>query len=245
MGTFFSMLAGAISFLTVIPVGGKAAAPGRSAAWFPLVGAMIGAIGGGVYLVAIRAFPQALAALFTVVLWTMISGVLHEDGLADVADAVRAGRSQEKMMAVLRDSRIGTYGAVAIVLSFLLRWQALAQTGSPGIEVFIASQAVPRAAMVALAWVSRPAGTGLGLAFSSVLSTPAALAAIAQGVVAAFLCGLRPGIVIAGISYVTIRAARWYFYRRIGGVNGDCLGATEQILEILILVLFSCRACSW
>ncbi|HML15931.1 MAG TPA: adenosylcobinamide-GDP ribazoletransferase, partial [Bryobacteraceae bacterium] len=142
--------------------------------------------------------------------------------------------------------RIGTYGAVAIVLSFLLRWQAIEHlAGWPGIEIFIASQAVPRAAMVALGWVSRPAGAGLGFAFSSTLTTGAALFAIAQGILAALLCGLRPAIVIAGISYVTVRAARWYFYRRLGGVNGDCLGATEQILEILVLVLFSCRACSW
>jgi cobalamin synthase len=66
-----------------------------------------------------------------------------------------------------------------------------------------------------------------------------------QGIAAAFLCGPRSGIVIIAVSYVVIRVARWYFYRRIGGVNGDCLGATEQILEIFILVLFTCRACSW
>lgn len=239
------ILLGAISFLTILPVHGKTAPPGRAAALFPLVGAAIGAGGGAIYFYATRAFPDSLAALFTVAFWTIISGVLHEDGLADAADAFRAGRSPEKILAILRDSRIGTYGAVAIVLSFLLRWQAIEHLSSPAIEMFIATQAVPRAAMVALAWVSRPAGVGLGFAFSSTLTTPVALFAIAQGAAAALLCGLRPAIVIAGISYVTIRAARWYFYRRLGGVNGDCLGATEQILEILILVLFSCRACSW
>ena len=69
--------------------------------------------------------------------------------------------------------------------------------------------------------------------------------AIALGVAAAFACGLRPGLAILLACYLIVRAARWYFYRRIGGVNGDCLGATEQVIEILILVLFTCRTCSW
>jgi adenosylcobinamide-GDP ribazoletransferase len=239
-------LLGAISFLTIIPVRMETAPPGRSAALFPLVGAMLGAAGAFIYMEAAKVIPGSLAALLTVAAWTLISGTMHEDGLADVADALRAGRTQEKMLAILKDSRIGTFGAVAIVLSFLARWQALEQIGDPRIlQILIAAQAVPRAAMVALAWISRPVGTGLGLAFASTLSTPSALLAIAQGILAAFLCGPRSGIVIVAFSYAVIRIARWYFYRRIGGVNGDCLGATEQILEIFILVLFTCRACSW
>jgi adenosylcobinamide-GDP ribazoletransferase len=239
-------LLGAISFLTIIPVRAETAPPGRSAALFPLVGAILGAAGAFIYLEAAKVIPGSLAALLTVAFWTLISGTMHEDGLADIADALRAGRTQEKMLAILKDSRIGTFGAVAIVLSFVARWQAVEQIGDPRIlQILIAAQAVPRAAMVALAWISRPVGTGLGLAFASTLTTPSALLAIAQGILAAFLSGPRAGIVIVAGSYAVIRIARWYFYRRIGGVNGDCLGATEQILEIFILVLFTCPACSW
>jgi len=239
-------LLGAISFLTVIPVSGKTAPPGGAAAFFPLVGALLGAAGAGIFTGMARALPLPIAALATVAFWAAISGVLHEDGLADAADAFRAGRSREKMAAILKDSRIGTYGAVAIVLSIVARWQAIEHLATPGIlPVFIAAQAVPRAAMVALAWVSRPAGTGLGQAFSSTLTTPAALIAIAQGIGAALASGLRPGLTIVLGSYLILRLAQWYFYRRIGGVNGDCLGASEQILEIFVLVLFTCRTCSW
>jgi len=99
--------------------------------------------------------------------------------------------------------------------------------------------------MVGLAWVSRPAGTGLGYALSSTLSTPTAVAALAQGVLAAFLCGARAGVVIIVGSFLIAKLARQYFYKRLGGVNGDCLGATEQILEIFILAMFACRACVW
>lgn len=237
---------GAVSFLTILPVSAKTAAPGRAAIFFPLVGAMLGAAGAGVYLALSRALPSTIAALIVVAFWATISGVLHEDGLADAADAFRAGRSREKMTAILKDSRIGTYGAVAIVLSIVARWQAIDHLAGVDIfAAFIAAQAVPRAAIVALAWVSRPVGTGLGQAFASTLTTPIALAAIAQGIAASFGCGIRPGLAILLGSYLIVRVAQWYFYRRIGGINGDCLGATEQILEIFILVLFTCRACSW
>jgi adenosylcobinamide-GDP ribazoletransferase len=231
---------GAVSFLTVLPIRSQPIPPGRAAIFFPLVGALLGAAGGGIYLGLEHALSPSLAALLTVAFWAGISGVLHEDGLADVADALRAGRPKETMLSILKDSRIGTFGTVAVVLSILVRWQALEHIANPRVlEACIASQAVPRAAMVALAWVSRPVGTGLGLALSSTLTTMAAVVAMAQGVAAGFLSGWQTGVVIVAGSYVVLRLARWYFYRRIGGVNGDCLGATEQILECLILVLFT------
>jgi adenosylcobinamide-GDP ribazoletransferase len=166
--------------------------------------------------------------------------------LADVADALRAGRTPERMLAILKDSRIGTFGAVAVVLSILARWQALEHinrsANAPNILcVCIAAQAVPRAAIVGLAWTSRPVGTGLGYGLASTLTTPAALTALVQGLAAAMLCGVWMGIEIVLGCYLIARAAQWYFYRRLGGVNGDCLGAAEQILEIFVLLLFTVK----
>jgi adenosylcobinamide-GDP ribazoletransferase len=230
----------AVSFLTIVPVGGKNVPPGRSAIFFPLVGAMLGAAGAGLFMAASFILPTSIAALIAVTFWTMITGVLHEDGLADVADAMRAGRTRERMLAILKDSRIGTYGAVAIVLSIVARWQALDHIPAPRIlEVCIVAQTVPRAAMVSLAWLSRPSGDGLGYAFSSSLTTTGSLIAIAQGVIASMLLGWRPSLLILAGAYLIVRGARTYFYKRIGGVNGDCLGATEQLLEIFILILFA------
>jgi adenosylcobinamide-GDP ribazoletransferase len=238
MRTFFA----ALSFLTIIPVPGGNIPPGRAAIFFPLVGAMLGAAGAGLFIAASLVLPVSLAALIAVAFWTLISGVLHEDGLADVADAMRAGRTREKMLAILKDSRIGTYGAVAIVLSLVARSQALEHLPTARIlEVCIVAQSVPRAGMVALAWVSRPSGDGLGYAFSSTLTTTGALVAITQGIAASMLLGWRPGLLILAGVYLIVRGARAYFYRRIGGVNGDCLGATAQLLEIFILVLFASR----
>lgn len=237
-------VAGAFRFLTILRLPGtdRPATPGQAAAWFPLVGAVLGAAGGGVFIGLAKVLPLSLAALATVAFWAAVSGVLHEDGLADVADALRAGRSPEKMLTILKDSRIGTFGAVAVVLSIVARWQALEHTMAPSVlYLCIAAQAVPRASIVGLAWTSRPAGEGLGHALSSTLTSPAALAALAQGVAAAFLCGVWMGVEIILGCYIIARGAQWYFYRRLGGVNGDCLGATEQILEIFVLLLFTVK----
>ncbi len=237
---------GAVQFLTVLPVRGDYGSPGRAAAFFPLIGAVIGVAGAGVFLLAQAAFPISIAALATVVFWIAITGVLHEDGLADVADAVRAGRSQDRVLAILKDSRIGTYGAIAVILSVLARWQALEYLATPRLwETLLASQAVPRAAMVAMAWCSRPSGSGLGFALASTLTTTGAIAAMAQGAAAALLCGWRPGMVMIAGSVLIVQAARGWFYKRLGGINGDCLGFTEQILEVFVLLLFACRSCAW
>jgi adenosylcobinamide-GDP ribazoletransferase len=206
--------------------------PGRAAAaLFPLVGAILGAMGAGVYLLTGRAFPASVAALATVLFWTAISEVLHEDGLPNVTDAVRAGRW-----------RI----AFAMVLSVIARWQALEYLATPRVlETLIAAQAVPRAAMVAMAWCSRPAESGVPYALASTLSTSGAVAAIALGAAAAFLSGWRAGFAMIAVSVLIVQAARAWFYRRIGGVNGDCLGLTEQLIEIAILTMFACRSCAW
>jgi adenosylcobinamide-GDP ribazoletransferase len=230
----------AVSFLTIIPGPANTVPPGRAAIFFPLVGALIGAAGAGLFILSSLVFPISVAALIAVTFWTLISGVLHEDGLADVADAMRAGRTREKMLAILKDSRIGTYGAVALILSLVARWQAVEHIPPARIlEVCIVAHAASRAGMVALAWLSRPSGDGLGLAFTSSLTTTGALIAIAQGLLVSMLLGWRPGVLILCGAYLIIRGARNYFYKRIGGINGDCLGATEQLLEIFILILFS------
>jgi adenosylcobinamide-GDP ribazoletransferase len=240
---------GAVQFLTIVPVRSETAPPGRAALFFPLVGAILGAAGAAVYLALVQLFPAAIAAFGVLVFWTVLTGGLHEDGLADVADAFGMARRPERIMSIMKDSRIGAFGALALLFSALLRWQSLTTfvllPHSLLIAVFIASQTVPRAAMVALAWTSRPAGSGLGYSFCSTLSTPVAVIAILEGAAAAFACGLRSGVVLAAGIYFIVRVARWLFQARIGGVTGDCLGAASQVVEILVLLLFTCRSCIW
>ncbi|MDZ4798973.1 MAG: adenosylcobinamide-GDP ribazoletransferase, partial [Bryobacteraceae bacterium] len=119
-------LLGAIQFLTIIPVRTQTANPGQSALFFPLVGAALG-IAGACALIASRGYlPWSLASLLVLALWSLITGGLHEDAVADVADAVRAWRTPEHIHAILKDSRIGAHGATALIFLLLIRWQALA-----------------------------------------------------------------------------------------------------------------------
>ena len=209
----------AVAFLTRIPIRTKIAAPGRTAVFLPLLSAVLGTAGAAIYIALSRAMPNSVAALVTVVSWTAIARV-H------------------------RENRPARYEGIAIVLTIVARWLAIVNLADSHLwEIFIAAQTVPRAAMVALAWVSRPSGTGLGLAFSSTLSSVPALLAIAQGVAATLACGARGAVFIFAGCYVVIRFTQWFSYRRIGGINGDSLGATEQILEPLILAVFTCPSC--
>jgi adenosylcobinamide-GDP ribazoletransferase len=221
--------------------------PGQTAIFFPLTGAILGVAGAGVYLLGARVLPGSLAALLTVLFWTGISGVLRERPVDDAAIVKESDKNiVRNVPASLNANHIGTLGALAVLLSVLLRWQALAHVDTSRLfQICIASQAVPRAGFVALAWVSRPVGNGRALAFCSTLNTSAAVAAIVQGILAALLCGIRPALVIVVGTYLILRMARWCFYRWMGGVTGDGLDATEQVLEISILALFTCANCFW
>lgn len=232
---------GAVQFLTILPVRGRTSSPGEAALFFPLTGALLGAATGGVMLLSNPLF--ALAALIA------ITGCLHEDGLADVADAVRAGRSREKMLEILKDSRIGTYGAIALILSVALRWQALSQCKVDPIAGLAAALSLSRTSLVALAATAAPvggvSGGGLGRSFAdscsrAVLVQTAAecLAIVALSV--AFI-GWLHALAMIGATVAIVSLGGIWFTKRLGGVNGDCLGATCQAVETVNLVILAWR----
>jgi adenosylcobinamide-GDP ribazoletransferase len=202
---------------------------------------MLGATAGVALWAALYVFPPPIAALLSLLFLMIATGGLHEDGLADVFDAFRAGRAPERILSILKDSRIGTYGALAIVITSLLRWQAIAALGDRLFPALTAAAGASRGGMVLLAYLSKPAGEGLGKAFVAGLSGPAAIAAALQAAALVFLCGPISGAIALTAGAVTILLARAYFHRRIGGVNGDCLGAVCQILEVLLLLVYVWR----
>jgi adenosylcobinamide-GDP ribazoletransferase len=236
-----ALLLGAIQFLTTLPVRGATASPGRCVVFFPLVGAAIGSAG-GLLLYALRnVVTPSLAALLVLSFWAILTGGLHEDGFADVADAFRAGRSREKILAILKDSRIGAHGALALILISLIRWQALTGVAADPVRSLAATLAVSRASLAALAWVSAPAGGGLGFEFSRALTTGAVVAAIVQALFWAYFSGA--GVLLVWGASLIVIGSRAYYSRRIGGVTGDCLGATCLLVETWGFILFSCQRC--
>jgi adenosylcobinamide-GDP ribazoletransferase len=227
---------GALQFLTIVPVRTKQAALAKSAIFFPLVGALLGLSAAGVVSVA-----GPVAALLAIVWLMSITGCLHEDGIADVADAFRAGRSREKIMLILKDSRIGTYGAAALLMSTLLRWQALAECTINPLRALPAALALSRASMVAMAHFAPPVGEGLGQEFASGCTRTITAAVMAQAIAFSFLAGWRLALAMTLASGLTLVLARIYFLRRLGGVNGDCLGATCILIETVNLVILAWR----
>jgi adenosylcobinamide-GDP ribazoletransferase len=223
-------LLGAIQFLTVVAVLGKTAMPSRSAPFFPLIGACLGVIGGSVFELCRTPLGTSLAALIALSVVISLTGGLHEDGLADCADALRAGRTREKMLAIFKDSRIGTYGAIALILVISVRWQAIAHLQVNVMLALASCLSLSRSSAVVLGAITKPVGTGLGAAFSEGLTRATSVSIGVQIVLAAGLCGWR-GVPMLIVSCGIVILARGYFTRRLGGVNGDCLGATCLTVE--------------
>jgi adenosylcobinamide-GDP ribazoletransferase len=236
-------LLGAVQFLTVLPVRSKTAPPGRSAVFFPLVGAWIGILG-AVLLDFTRALvPTPIAALMVLGFWASLTGGLHEDAFADCVDAYRAGRPRDKILTILKDSRIGAHGAIGLILSTLIRWQALGTLALDPVIALAAAGGISRAGAVALAWTTPPVGSGSGFSFSATLTTFTALLAILQAALLGVWCGARLGTMVAAGAILIVVAARRYFLLRTGGVTGDGMGAVAHAVETYSLIVFTCRSC--
>jgi adenosylcobinamide-GDP ribazoletransferase len=228
-------LLGAFQFLTTIPIQRSTAPPHEAALFFPLVGAVIGALSAWPLLTPL---PVGLAAGLTLATQLALTGMLHEDGLADVADAIRAGRTREKMFEILKDSRIGSYGACALVAALLLRWQGIVSLRE-GWEGLVLSEAMSRVGILFLGFIARPAREGMGawLCESKDWATRAMALLFAAGGV--LWLGWPRGLAMVAGLVVFSYCARQYFLMRLGGVVGDCFGAFQQVAVIFCLCVLA------
>ncbi len=241
------MLRLALSFLTTLPVRAPAAPPGslgKAAPWFPVVGLMLGAL-----LAAARwglgfVFPPVLSGVMLVALWAALTGGLHLDGLADCGDGLLAAVSPERRLEIMRDPRLGTFGAISLFLFLLLKVFAIAALPSAGPVGYYALLLAPALARWLLLIVARQPSAragGMGAAFGQGL-TPAAIAVAAiVPVLLSVLGGWRwlaavaLGLIVA---WVIIRVAR----ARLGGVTGDVLGLTVELTELVVVLVFAAQA---
>jgi adenosylcobinamide-GDP ribazoletransferase len=228
----------ALRFLTVIPVPGRESAGpealGRAAWWFPVVGLMLGSVLAVAALAVDALFPPLIAAALLVTGWKVATGGIHLDGLADSLDGL-AGRDAARRLAIMRDSRIGVFGAAGLVLLCLLAVTALASLSpSVRLRVLVLAPVIGRGApLLAGAWLA-PAtpGQGLGAAFAAGLSRWAGPAhAVAGGALAAWLLGIG-GPVVAAVAWSVALLAAGFVSRRLGGVTGDVLGAVVEVAEL-------------
>lgn len=251
IGVAIAELRSAAAFLTRIPARWLGVSPTavpdfrHAARVFPVVGALVG-LSGGIVLAVANAIgiPAMLAAALGIGTTVIVTGGLHEDGLADTADSF-GGTTTERKLEIMDDSRIGTYGAVAIVFSILLRVLALGAVALVGpfqaLFALVAAEAVSRAAMVRL-WHDLPAARLGGL--SNDTGTPdqnAMLVALATGAVIAVVVsvpsiGLWATILAGALAAIATWAVIRVVATTLGGRTGDTLGACQQAAIAAFLV---------
>ena len=237
-------LSAAILFLTRLPLPRHAPEDGAVArgAWaFPLAGFVVGLIAAVVYAIAhaLVLFPWPPAAL-AIAATLLVTGCLHEDGLADTADGFGGGDTRARKLDIMRDSRIGTYGVCALAISLLIRTDAIASLTETGLvaAALIAAHSGGRAAMAAVMFFLPPARSD-GLSFTAGQPS-AARAALAAGIgflIVLFCLGPAHAVVAVIVVAIVIALVAWLSLRQIGGQTGDVLGAVEQVSEIAILLV--------
>jgi adenosylcobinamide-GDP ribazoletransferase len=236
-----------VLFSTRLPLGRAAMVEGAAlarASWaWPLAGALVGAIGAAVYWATATAGVPALAAAGLAVGATLLAtGCLHEDGLADTADGFGGGTSRERKLVIMTDSRIGSYGACALMLSLLLRIAAIASLGDPLLVVpaLIAAHVAARSSMPLLMRLVPPARhDGLSADAGRPPLTSVIVAAMLGAAALELGLGIVPGLIAFGLIACALGVMAWLCRRQIGGQTGDVLGALEQVSEILILLVAS------
>ena len=233
----------ALAFLTRLPLGPAQALPPNGLAAtmraFPLAGAVVGGMAGLVHWSAHGLLGPVIAALLAVAAAVWLTGGLHEDGLADTADGFGGRGDRLARLAVMRDSRIGTYGALALMLTLALRVAALAvlPPGTSAVAALVAAGALSRAAMPLTMRLLPPARAD-GLAFSAGKPRPqTVLAAVVVALAAAlFGLGLTGGLLAALAGLIVVIVFNRATERHLGGFTGDTLGAQQQGVEVAVLL---------
>lgn len=233
----------ALMLLTRLPAGRIAVAPPMGAAFwaYPLAGALVGLLAGLVAAAGLAlGLPAAAAALMALAASALVTGGLHEDGLADSADAL-GGRDPEARLAIMKDSRIGSFGVIALILALGLRAvliAALAQDPAGLIVALMVAGAASRAGLPAML-LHLPAARRSGLGLLAAQGGSRTGAGLAAGLGAAALMATPGGPLAAPlIALICIGIGR-LARRRLGGITGDVLGATQMLAEIAVLAVLA------
>jgi adenosylcobinamide-GDP ribazoletransferase len=232
----------AIGFFTRLPVrasdSGELPRLNEAAIMFPFAGLAIGLLTGIVWFLAAHLLPSLPAAGVAIAAGMLLTGALHEDGLSDTADGLGGGSGKERALEIMRDSRIGAYGASALVVSIGLRWTALAEF-SPfhGLLALAAVHMTSRTAILpALAFSSYARDKGLGSTVSDGISSNTFWIATVITVLLAGAVAGPAGWIAAALGLFAARITLAWLEKRLGGYTGDGLGAMEQIAEITTLL---------
>lgn len=248
----FAAFPAAVEFLTPVRLHSgrefSAAAIGSSSAFFPLVGMLLGLILVGVDRFAGRVLPSAALNAILVIVLALSTGLFHLDGLADTADGVFGGATPERRLEIMRDSRIGSYGAAAIAMTLLLQWALLADLVSPwrrpALLLFPTLGRFAMVAAIAAFPYARP--QGLGTVFRQHVWPWAAPFALVVALVLSVLCFGGSGAALWGAALLSALGLGAFLRPRLGGLAGDNYGAICEVSQLVVLVLIvSAHASGW
>lgn len=209
--------------------------------YFPAVGLVVGTVTASVYMLSIWIWPQPVAVLLSMIAGIYLTGAFHEDGFADACDGLGGGNTPQRVLEIMQDSRTGAYGAIGISLMLVLKFVVLSSLPIYAVAMaLLAAHPLSRLASTALIWhlpYAKPDGKAkpLAQAMSTLEFCIAALTAILP-VVAICAAGWFSWQAIVAGSIAMVAATLWLagiFLRRIGGYTGDCLGALQQVAEVV------------
>jgi len=209
----------------------------KASKYFPVVGIIVGSVSAFVYWLLQLIFPTEIALIFSMIASILTTGAFHEDGFADVCDGFGGGWTKEKILLIMKDSRLGTYGVVGLGLILLLKWSVLKYFPANALMVAIISgHAISRLNAVSLIYTDTYARDD-----DSSKSKPLATKMNSGELIFAILFGLAPLVFFANVyallTLVPLSLVRWYFSgyfkKWIGGYTGDCLGAVQQVSEVV------------
>jgi adenosylcobinamide-GDP ribazoletransferase len=249
VGALIGDLAAAIAFYTRLPLRPAAPVDGAAvarASWCaPLVGALIGALAGLAYWIAWRLnLPPFVCAVLAVAAGMLLTGGLHEDGLADTADGFGGATTRERALDIMRDGRIGAYGACALVVCLALRIGALADLPRAAMVAWalVGAHAAARAALPAFMRLVPPArADGLSATAGAPSRERAAVAAAVGFALLWIALGFRSALIALILMLIGALVMARLARRKIGGQTGDVLGAVEQVSETLVLLVTAAR----
>jgi adenosylcobinamide-GDP ribazoletransferase len=229
----------AVQYFTRVPmpswVGHSAERLNGTARYFTAVGLLVGGIGALVLWATSLVLPGVLPVILSTAATVFLTGAFHEDGLADTFDGLGGGATRERALEIMKDSRIGTFGVAALVLTLMIKIAALSALPVMfAVVVLIAGHAFSRACAVTLLFagshVSKPE-LSRARAVAQPMGRGEFIFAALVGIAPLYWCGIHAVAGLLCASIVSYVLARW-FMRRLGGFTGDTLGATQQLTEI-------------
>ena len=234
-------LIGAIQFITILPFGKSVPfEPNKMIPFFPIVGLMLGLVVAGFDQVALRLWNPSVAAVLDVVLLIILTGAFHLDGLGDAADGLLGQRPREKALTIMKDSRMGAMGLVAVICGLALKWGGILGLDVHRSLLLVLVPAYARGGMIfgiRFLEYGRPGG-GTGLDFFKEKLGNTAFWAMLVPVMLSFLLGWKAVWLNAGFALM-ISVILIYYKKRVGCITGDMLGASTEITESGLFLILS------